>query len=188
MFEESVTFNPFSDFSVKYVPAWLLHKIRDRFLMREPDQLYELQFSSFSIPPTLFSFQCYPHLENMRDSYAFVIYFVVTDTLFYIIPIFVCSFTLLRFAQELQKSLNFQEKAMTNADKKRKKGLWNLTRCVFAFDSLAFLLSLLTIMCFTIYWLVIDPDAVFLFETTHYLNTFFILVISFYFFLRKIGL
>ena len=191
MFEESVTFNPFSDVRVKYVPAWLLQIVNDRFLLREPDQLYELQFSSLSIPPTLFSFECYYHLESMRESYAFVVYFVITDTLFYLIPIIVCSFTLIRFAQELQKSLNFQEKATTtaaNASKKRSKGLWNLTRGVFAFDSLAFLLSLLTIMCFTIYWLVVDPDAVFLFETAHYLNTFFILVISFYFFLRKIGL
>ena len=190
--EETVTFNPFSDLRVKYVPASLLQTVNDRFLLREPEQLYELQFSSFAIPPTLFSFECYHHLEDMRESYAFVIYFVITDALFYLIPVIVCTFSLVRFVQELQKSLDFQQRATNSGGggkmKKKKKGLWNLSRSVFALDSLAFLVSLLAIICFTIYWLVVDPDAVFLFETAHYLNTFSIMVISFYFLIKKFGI
>ena len=59
---------------------------------------------------------------------------------------------------------------------------------MFVIDAVAFLLALVIIICFTIYWLVVDPDAVFLFETVHYLNTFFILVVSFYFLIQKIGI
>ena len=128
----------------------------------------------------------------MRESYAFVIYFVITDALFYLIPVIVCTFSLVRFVQELQKSLDFQQRATNSGGggkmKKKKKGLWNLSRSVFALDSLAFLVSLLAIICFTIYWLVVDPDAVFLFETAHYLNTFSIMVISFYFLIKKFGI
>ena len=193
MREVSVTFDPFMDIRVKYLPARLLQLINTRFLVRETEQIYELQFSSFAIPQSLFNFRCYHHLEKMRESYAFVFYFVVCDSLFYLIPIIVSTFSLVRFAQELQKSLDFQQRATaastasTGANEKRKKKkIWNLTRSVFALDSLAFLLSLLIILCFTLYWLVIDPDAVFLFETVHYLNTFFIMVVSFYFLVRKI--
>ena len=44
------------------------------------------------------------------------------------------------------------------------------------------------VLCFTIYWLIIDSEAVFLFETAYYLNIFFILVVSFYFTMRTLGL
>ena len=168
----------------------MLQLINSRFLVRETEQIYELQFSSLAIPQSLFNFRCYPHLEKMRESYAFVLYFVVCDSLFYLIPIIVSTFSLVRFAQELQKSLDFQQRstAAASAVGSKKKKIWNLTRSVFALDSLAFLLSLLIILCFTMYWLVIDPDAVFLFETVHYLNTFFIMVVSLYFLVRKIVL
>ena len=118
----------------------------------------------------------------MRESYAFILYFVVTDSIFYLVPILVSTFSIVRFLQELQKSLDFQRQVSTSANK---KGLWNLTRSVFALDSIAFLLSLLTIVCFTAYWLVVDPNAVFLFETVHYLNLFFVTVVSVYFMVRK---
>ena len=185
--------------------------------MREPDKLYEFQYTSFAIPPSLYSFECYHHLEMMRESYAFVFYFVVTDSLFYLIPAAVSAFSIVRFLQKLQKSLDFQNRMIAGngggggggsgreggggegggagggigsdaAGKKKKKSLWTLSRSVFALDALAFLLTLLTLICFTIYWLVVDPDAVFLFETVHYLNTFFVIVVSLYFVLRTFGL
>ena len=171
----------------------LIQTINDRFLIREPEQLYELQFSSFSIPPSLYNFQCYPHLEKMRESYAFVLYFVFADSLFYFVPIIVCTFSLVRFVQELKKSLDFQRRAAntaataTSANRKQ-RAFWNVSRSVFILDTVTFLLALLVIICFTIYWLVVDPDAVFLFETVHYLSTFFTIVISLYFFVRKIGI
>ena len=42
----------------------------------------------------LYNFKCYYHLEMMRESYAFIVYFVITDSLFYLIPIIVSTFTL----------------------------------------------------------------------------------------------
>ena len=110
-----MTFDPFSALQVKYMPAFLLQIINARFFMREPEQLYELQYSSFAIPESLYNFRCYHHLEKMRESYAFVLYFVVTDSLFYFVPIIVCSFSLVRFAQELKKSLDFQRRAVTTS-------------------------------------------------------------------------
>ena len=74
-----------------------------------------------------------------------------------------------------------------NTSKKRKH-LWNLSRSVLAVDVVVFWLTLLILVCFTIYWLVVDPDAVFLFETVHYLNTFFVILVSVHFSLRKFGL
>ena len=158
--------------------------------MREPEKLYELQYSSFAIPPSLYSFECYHHLETMRESYAFVIYFVFIDSLYYLIPIAVSSFSFVQFLRELHKSLNFYNNQATtgkNTSKKRKH-LWNLSRSVLAVDVVVFWLTLLILVCFTIYWLVVDPDAVFLFETVHYLNTFFVILVSVHFSLRKFGL
>ena len=182
--------NPFSDIDVKYIPAFLLHKINDQFLVRQTEKIYELQHSSFAIPPSIYNFRCYEHLERMRESYVFVVYFVITDSLFYFVPIIVSTFCLVRFFQELQKSLDFQRSssARSQSATKQKRGLWTLSRSVFAFDCLSFLLSLIVIICFTIYWVVIDSDAVFLFETAHCLNVFLIIVVSVYFSLRTIGL
>ena len=182
--------------------------INDKFLMREPDKMYELQYSSFAIPPSHYSFKCYHHLEMMRESYTFVLYFVVTDTLFYLIPIAISTFSVIRFFQKLQKSIDFQNRIASESGKggggggkgddskgsgktksgKKRKSLWTLSRIIFFFDTVAFLATLLILICFSLYWLVIDPNAVFLFETVHYLNTFFVIMVSVYFVLRKFGL
>ena len=66
--------------------------------------------------------------------------------------------------------------------------LWNLSRAILAFDCFTFLLSLLLIICFTIYWLLIDSDGIFLFETAQYLNTFFLIVVISYLFVQKMVL
>ena len=184
--DKTFQFNPLSELEVKYIPAFVLQAINDKFL-REPEQLYELQYSSLAIPPSLYNFQCYAHLEYMRESYAFVVYFVICDTLFCLIPIIVSVFSLVRFAQELQQSLDFQRKATLNSQGEH-LNFWTVKRSVFMYDYVAFLLTLLSIISFSIYWLVVDPDAVFLFETAFYLNTYFIFAVSFYFTLRKLGL
>ena len=101
--EELVVTNPFSDIDVKYVPAMLLQMINDRFLLRQTEKVYELQHSSFAIPPSIYNFRCYDHLERMRESYAFVVYFVITDSLFYLVPIIVSTFCLVRFFQEFRQ-------------------------------------------------------------------------------------
>ena len=105
-----------------------------------------------------------------------------------------------RFFQEIRKSLEFQRRATSAApsdgrnnndnhtSKKNKRKLWTVARSVWVLDSVEILLSLLTMICFTVYWLIIDPSAVFLFETVHYLNTFFVMIVSFYFTVRKFGL
>ena len=105
-----------------------------------------------------------------------------------------------RFFQEIRKSLDFQRRATSttasdgrnnndnHTGKKNKRKLWTVARSVLVLDSVAFLLSLLTMICFTVYWLIIDPNAVFLFETVHYLNTFFVMIVSFYFMVRKFSL
>ena len=90
---------PFSYIDVKYVPAFLLQRINDRFLIREPEKLYELQFSSLTIPPSIYNFKCYFHLERIRESYGFVIYFVITDSIFYLVPVIISTFSLARFSQ-----------------------------------------------------------------------------------------
>ena len=113
--EVTMTFDPFSALQVKYMPAFLLQLLNNHFGLREPEQLYELQYSSFAIPESLYNFRCYHHLEKMRESYAFVLYFVITDSLFYFVPIVVCSFSLVRFVQELKKSLDFQRRAASTA-------------------------------------------------------------------------
>ena len=109
--EELVVTNPFSDMEVKYVPALLLQMINDRILLRQTEKVYELQHSSFAIPPSIYNFRCYAHLERMRESYAFVVYFVITDSLFYLVPIVVSTFCLVRFFQELRQSLDFRRQA-----------------------------------------------------------------------------
>ena len=90
---------------------------------------------------------------------------------------------------ELQKSFKFQASATGGRRQQdKKKSIWNLSRSVFALDCLSFLLCLLSILCFKFYWLVIDSKAVFFNETAHYLNTFFIFVVSLYFMVRKLGI
>ena len=177
--------NPFSDIDIKYIPAFLLQMINDQFLLRHTEKIYELQHTSFAIPPSIYNFRCYVHLERMRESYVFVVYFVITDSFFYLIPVIVSTFSLVRFFQELQKSLNFQRKSVSGS---KSGDFWTLPRLVLALDCFFLLLSLLTIVCFAIYWLVVDPESVFLFESAHYLNIFTILVISFYILMRNFGL
>ena len=41
--EQSFQQDPFSFLDVKYVPAFLLQIITEKFLMREPEKVYELQ-------------------------------------------------------------------------------------------------------------------------------------------------
>ena len=98
-FEEVIASTPFTHVDLEYIPAILLQKINDRFLIREPDKLYELQFSSLAIPPSIYNFKCYPHLSRMRESYGFVLYFVITDSLFYLIPIIITTFSFIRFVK-----------------------------------------------------------------------------------------
>ena len=176
--------NPFSDIDIKYIPAFLLQMINNQFLLRHTEKIYELQHTSFAIPPSIYNFRCYSHLERMRESYVFVVYFVITDSLFYLIPVMVSSFSLVRFFQELQKSANFQKKSASG----RSGDLWTVSRLVLALDGFFLLLSLLAIVCFATYWLVVDPESVFLFESAHYLNIFTIMVISFYILMRNVGL
>ena len=38
-------------------------------------------------------------MERTRESYGFVIYFVITDSIFYLVPIIISTFSLARFAQ-----------------------------------------------------------------------------------------
>ena len=108
--EESITTNPYSDVDIKYIPAFLMQMINERFLMREPEKLYELQFSSFANPPRAYNFKCYHHLEKMRESSAFLVYFVITDSLFCFFPLVICAFSLVRFFQELKKSVDFHQR------------------------------------------------------------------------------
>ena len=163
--------------------------INDRWLVREPEKLYELQYSSFAIPPSIYNFKCYWHLERMRESYAFAVYFVITDSLFFcLLPVIISTFSLVRFIQELQKSNEFCQSATGGGGPNSKqRGIWSLSRTVFALDGVAFLLCLILIFIFTIYWLIIDPNGVFLFETAHYLNCFFVVVVNCYFLTRKFG-
>ena len=39
MEEETIQFNPFSNLMVKYVPAFLLQKINDKMMLREPEKV-----------------------------------------------------------------------------------------------------------------------------------------------------
>ena len=175
--------NPFSDINIKYIPTFLLHMINDQFFLRHTEKIYELQHTSFAIPPSIYNFRCYSHLERMRESYVFIVYFVIADSLFYLIPVIVSTFSLVRFFQELQKSLNFQRQSVSG----KSGNLWTLPRLVLALDCFFLLLSLLAIVCFAVYWLVVDPESVFLFESAHYLNIFTIMVVSFYILMRNLG-
>ena len=176
---------PLSDVKDKYMPAFVLQAINDKAL-REPERMYELQYSSWAIPPTLYNFKCYPHLERMRESCVFVVYFVICDSLFCLIPIIVSVFSLVRFTQELQKSLEFRRKA--NVNNKRSFNFWTVARSVFFYDYVVFLLTLLSIILFNVSWLIIDSRAVFLFETAFYINTYFVFMVSLYLSLQKLSL
>ena len=181
--EDMVVTNPFSDIDIKYIPAFLLQKINDRRLLRHTEKIYELQHTSFAMPPAIYNFRCYVHLERMRESYAFVVYFVITDSLFYLIPIIISSFSLVKFFQKLQKSVRFHRESTSQ----KTSHLWTLSRLMLALDCFFLLVSLMAIIIFAIYWLVVDPDAVFLFESAHYLNIFTILVIASYLLMRTFG-
>ena len=87
---------------------------------------------------------------------------------------------------EIQKSVQFRERA-TGGRREQQTRIWNLSRTVFAFEYVSFLLSLLSLTFFNVYWLIIDSEAVFFFETAHYFNTFFIFVVSLYFLMQKFG-
>ena len=184
--EELLATNPYSDMDIKYVPALLLQRINDQFMLRHTEQIYELQHTSFAMPPSIYNFRCHGHLERMRESYMFVVYFVITDSLFYLFPIIISTLSLVRFFQELQKSVHFHRQS-TNV-KKGNGGLWTLSRLVLALDCLILLASLMAIIIFATYWLVVDPDAVFLLSSAHYLNIFTIIVIAFYLTMRTLGL
>ena len=95
-----------------------------------------------------------------------------------------------RFAKALKRSESFRRGAQVApapANERNKVGFWNLARSIYALDCGAFLLTLVSLLCFTAYWLIVDPDGVFLFSTVHYLNSFLIFVVSCYFMLRKFG-
>ena len=184
--EELLVTNPFSDLDIKYIPAFLLQMINNQFLLRKTEEIYELQHTSFAMPPSIYNFRCHSHLEKMRDSYVFVVYFVITDSLFYLFPIIISTFALVKFFQELQKSVDFHRKS--TSVKKSNNSLWTVSRLVLALDCGVLLACLMAIIIFATYWLVVDSDAVFLLSSAHYLNMFTIMVITFYLMMRTLGL
>ena len=58
-----VVTNPFSDIDIKYIPAFLLQMINDRFLLRHTEKIYELQHTSFAMPPSIYNFR-YTVVQN----------------------------------------------------------------------------------------------------------------------------
>ena len=172
--------------SVQYHPRHLIHDdTLPSYLLRyintpnSVDFLYELQHTTNMLPFYHTSPMCTYHLDKMRGSLAFQLYFVMSDCLFLVIIIISITYSTLFFFLEIKKGKEFRKKA-TIRNKAKQQQFWTLPRLTFIFNVVLIITVLISQIMFTVYWLIIDPDGVFLIEIIRYIELFYFYSLTFY--------
>ena len=163
-----ITSHPQQIYTDKLLPSYLLDFINSE---SQFEISYELQHTSVALPFQHFSPMCSFHLNQMRDSLVFQIYFVMFDSIFLIIIISVVIYSTVYFFIELKKGAAFREKSSSASAKKQP--FWTSSRIAFLGISLLTVMVLMAQIIFAIYWLVIDFDGVFLVEIIRYFELFY---------------
>ena len=158
-----------------YLPSFVLDHINgvSNFAMS-----YEMQHSSVALPFQQSSPLCLFHLEQMRDSLAFQIYFVMCDSLFLVAVIVLAIYSTLFFFLEIKKGKEFRES--TSSAGKAKRRFWTFPRIAFLSNVVLLVAVLLSQILFAIYWLVIDFDGVFLLEIIRFIELYYFYSLTFY--------
>ena len=147
--------------------------------MGQHELIYEMQHTSMAMPFTHFSPECTYHLDQMRDSLVFQIYFVMFDCLFLIMVISVVTYSTLYFFLEIKKGAEFRERSSSSAAVKRHK-FWTLPRVSFLCNAILTVAVLMAQILFTIYWLIVDVNGVFLVEIIRFIELFYFYSITAY--------
>ena len=91
---------PLQHFNDEYLPSYVLNYING---WEQEGAIYESLHSSIGLPFRYISPLCTYHLNQMRGSWVFLIYFVITDCLFFVIIIIVAIYSTLFFFLEIKK-------------------------------------------------------------------------------------
>ena len=158
------------------VPPYLLDWINEQQFFQYP---FELQHSSFTIPFYHISPLCTWHLDAMRDSLAFQLYFVMSDCLISLGAIIVITYCTLFFFLEVKKGNSFREAATGGGIAKRRR-FWTFPRIGFLLNVLVTDAILIAQVCFIIYWLIIDVNGVFMIQIIRYTELFYFYSLTFY--------
>ena len=175
---EMLTFTPKQRqiFEDKLLPPYLVDYINSE---KQFELTYELQHTSIAMPFQHYSPKCAFHLDKMRGSLVFQIYFVMCDCIFLIIIISLIVYSTVYFFLELKKGVEFREK--NSSARGNKLRFWTLPRISFLSTSLLVTAVLVAQILFTIYWLIVDFDGVFLIiEIIRYIQLFHFYSLTFY--------
>ena len=173
--------HPMELYEDRLLPRYLLDYINHQ----QADELtYELQHTSIALPFQFFSPRCSFHLDQMRDSLAFQLYFVMTDCLLLVVIIIVVVYSTVFFFLEITKAKAFREKVSTAGA--AKQVFWTLPRIAFLMNAILVVTVLLAQIIFTIYWLIIDFNGIFLIQIIRYIELFHFYSISCYLFVLSI--
>ena len=158
------------------VPPYLLDYINRQQHNQYP---FELQHSSLTIPFYHISPKCTWHLDAMRDSLAFQLYFVMSDCLIPLVAIIVITYSTLFFFLEIKKGHSFREAATGGGNVKHRR-FWTFPRIAFLLNVLVIDAILIAQVCFIIYWLIIDVNGVFMIQIIRYMELFYFYSLTFY--------
>ena len=146
-----------------------------------------MQHSTSSLPYYHTSPSCKFHLDMMRDSLAFQLYFVMFDCLFLVVIVIIVCYSTLMFFLEIWKGNAFRQSvsssAAATADKRR---FWTLPRLSFLFTAILLVSVLLSQILFTVYWLVTDFDGVFLIDLIRYMELYYFYSLILYLFATSV--
>ena len=135
---------------------------------------YEMQHSTTTLPFYHTSPSCTFHLDMMRDSLVFQLYFVTFDCLFLVVIAIVVCYSTIMFFLEIRKGNAFRQAATSGgaAGAANRRRFWTLPRLSFLSTAILFVSNLLSHILFTVYWLVTDFEGVFLIELTRYIELY----------------
>ena len=154
------------------LPPYLLKFIN---APHEIELLFELQHSTAAMPFYHMSPMCTFHLDSMRDSWAFQLYFVMSDCLVLVIVIISVTYCTFFFFLEIKKSLEFRETCTVG-----RRPFWTLPRLSFLFTAVLTISMLIIQISFSVYWLIIDFDGVFMIQIIRYIEIFYFYSITIY--------
>ena len=173
----SIQLHPRHSIHDETLPPYLLKYVNSP---REVDFLYELQHTTMNLPFYHTSPMCSYHLDRMRGSLAYQLYFVISDCLFLVIIIISITYSTLFFFLEVKKCKKFRESAALGTKNNKPRRFWTLPHLSIVFNVVLTIAVLVSQILFTVYWLIIDFDGVFLIEIIRYIELFYFYSLTFY--------
>ena len=174
----SVGFYPRQKIHDNLLPYYLLDFVNG---VQQIEMEYELQHSTVALPFHQMSPECKPYPDSMRDSLAFQLYFVMSDCLLLVAVIVVITYSTVFFFLEMLKRNAFRASATSSAHSQQQRAFWTLPRITYCLNVVLIDALLLTQICFTVYWLIVDFDGVFLIQIIRYIELFSFYSLTFYF-------